>query len=124
MQLKWNAPLIGVFGLVMSLCSATALAAESSALLSHSLQDDYSNTVTAQQQSVMSLAKLQSADGHKNYDLSWDLSMREWMYQNSLNKENLFIMRAGLDMTYHMTRALSVNLAPAFSYFNGFFRSG
>gem|GEM_PF-2704361 len=120
MQLKWKSPLIGVLGLMMSLSSGPAFAAaESSTLQTHSLQDDYSSTMTAQQQSVMSLEKLKS-DNHKNYDLTWDLAMREDMYQNPLNKENLFVMRAGLNMIYHMTQNLSVNLAPSFSYFNGY----
>lgn len=120
MQFKSISSIFAILALTTSMAPSLVLAAESSTLLSRSLQDDYSKTVNAQQQSAMSLSKLKPSDKSKNYDLSWNLSMNEWIYQNPLNKENLFHMNAGLNMNYFMTQNLSVNLSPSFSYFNGY----
>jgi hypothetical protein len=106
--------------LIGLVCSTPVKAAESSSLLSHSLADDYQQSLSVPSTSALSWHPQRDGDIRKNYDLNWSLAMKEMLYQDPFNKENLFVMMADLDMTYKLIPSLTVNLVPSFSYFNGY----
>lgn len=120
MRFYWMSFFYIAIGVSLSLIgSVSAYAAESSALLSHSLQDDYQSSMAAQQQSVVNLSKIKN-ETQKKYTLNWDLIMDEKSFENPMNKENLFVLTTDLHLSYQMTSSLSANVTPSFSYFNGY----